>query len=209
MQPEIVKRHGYASEEYQVTTEDGYILAVFRLYNKNLSKDKLKSPVFLQHGFAINSASFVNTGKKSLGTNIHIITFNNLRKPFKSILAFLLADAGYDVWLGNFRGSFYSREHVSYKASQSEYWDFTRDELGIYDTFAQIKFVHDTTKKKIIYIGFSMGTTTSMIYSTSYPKLAEDKLKIIIGLAPVFLMPSTKTASRVLLWFWPYLEVNK
>jgi lysosomal acid lipase/cholesteryl ester hydrolase len=37
---------------------------------------------------------------------------------------YLLADAGYDVWLGNARGSTYSKKHVSLSTSDSKFWDF-------------------------------------------------------------------------------------
>lgn len=37
--------------------------------------------------------------------------------------AFLLADAGYDVWLGNYRGSEYSEGHTYLNISQKEYWN--------------------------------------------------------------------------------------
>lgn len=38
-------------------------------------------------------------------------------------LAYLLADAGYDVWLGNVRGNTYSR-HLRYTRKQKQFWDF-------------------------------------------------------------------------------------
>ena len=37
-------------------------------------------------------------------------------------LAFLLADAGYDVWMGNFRGNTYSKDHIDPTISKEDYW---------------------------------------------------------------------------------------
>lgn len=41
-----------------------------------------------------------------------------------SSLAFRLADSGYDVWLGNSRGSYYGRNHVYLPLDSAKYWDF-------------------------------------------------------------------------------------
>lgn len=41
-----------------------------------------------------------------------------------SLIAFRLADEGYDVWLGNMRGNTYSKAHVTYNPAQKEFWDF-------------------------------------------------------------------------------------
>lgn len=41
-----------------------------------------------------------------------------------SLLAFLLADAGYDVWLGNYRGTEYSEGHTHLNVTQRDYWNY-------------------------------------------------------------------------------------
>uniref|UniRef100_A0A1Y1LV43 Lipase n=1 Tax=Photinus pyralis TaxID=7054 RepID=A0A1Y1LV43_PHOPY len=161
--PDIARRHGYPIEIYNVTTSDGYILTVFRIPHGRLSNKTSKKPLFLQHGITLNAGSFLIIGKKSLG--------------------FMLADAGYDVWLGNFRGSRYSNNHTHLDHRSESYWNFSFHENGVFDLDAQINLISTVTRRKIIYVGFSMGTTAAYIYFSTYPD--QDKLKFFVGLAPV------------------------
>ena len=38
--------------------------------------------------------------------------------------AFILADAGYDVWIGNNRGTKYGMRHISLGHKDPKFWDF-------------------------------------------------------------------------------------
>ena len=40
-------------------------------------------------------------------------------------LAFVLANRGYDVWLGNNRGNKHSKRHIKYSTKDAAFWDFT------------------------------------------------------------------------------------
>jgi hypothetical protein len=42
--------------------------------------------------------------------------------------AFILAKAGYDVWLANLRGNKYSKRHAEYLATSEDFWDFGWEE---------------------------------------------------------------------------------
>tara|TARA_B110000285_G_C15047665_1_gene575215 strand:- start:775 stop:963 length:189 start_codon:yes stop_codon:yes gene_type:complete len=50
-------------------------------------------------------------------------------------LAYVLANAGYDVWLGNNRGNKYSRANTKLDPSKDKatFFDFSFFELGKYD----------------------------------------------------------------------------
>ena len=43
---------------------------------------------------------------------------------FQIVPAYRLADAGYDVWLANARGTKYSQDNINYSVDDNEYWDF-------------------------------------------------------------------------------------
>ncbi|KAF2882050.1 hypothetical protein ILUMI_24122 [Ignelater luminosus] len=162
---EIISKHGYPVEVHKVITLDGYILTVFRIPNY-YSKTPRREPVFLQHGWMSSAAFFVAHGKESL--------------------AFELADNGYDVWLGNFRGTEYSEEHVNLTVHDNDYWDHSADEIGMHDIPAQLELISQATGERgnIIYIGHSLGTTSALIYSSTYPKAAKHTVKLFILLAP-------------------------
>jgi len=91
--------NGYSWEKYDVTTEDGYILNLWRIPGRKGDDSADKAPVLLQ---------------PCLDCDMMVWVSNSADKA----PAFLLVDAGYDVWLGNNRGTRYGYSHVSMDPSQ-------------------------------------------------------------------------------------------
>lgn len=155
---------GYFLQTHWVTTEDGYILRMYRM-SKDPKFPLTNTPVLLVHGLTHSAITFVIA--------------QNVTAP-----AFRLADNDYDVWLLNTRGNFLSRLHTSLKASQKEYWKWCSNQIGIYDLPASIDYILENTQhKKINYLGHSQGGFVAL-HCFAYKPEYGDKVNIAALLAP-------------------------
>lgn len=160
----LAEKNGYRLETHNVTTADGYILNFHRIpKGKNVTSNG--RAVFLMHGIWESSDSWL------------------LQGPGKS-LAYLLADEGYDVWMGNARGNRHTLQHETLNSKSSKFWEFSWEEIGLHDLPAMIDYVIEVTKqKKIFYVGFSQGTTSYFVMTSMKPEY-NDKIKVMIAMAP-------------------------
>ncbi|ETN62986.1 hypothetical protein AND_005316 [Anopheles darlingi] len=122
---ELVEAAEYPIEKHVLTTKDGYILKLHRIPDPQQFPEEYVDPatsdddnllrfgptkafrgvVLLVPGAFSTAADFVVTGPENG-------------------LAYVLADAGYDVWMANVRGSRFARKNVQLTVAQSEFWDF-------------------------------------------------------------------------------------
>ncbi|XP_064619780.1 gastric triacylglycerol lipase-like [Lineus longissimus] len=162
----IITGYGYPIEEYETTTTDGYILAMQRIPHGRQKTDGPKPAVLVVHGLLGLATDFVsNAPNQSLG--------------------FILADNGYDVWLGNCRGNTYSRRHVKLKPDQEVFWDFSFDEMALQDLPAFVnKVISVTNESKISYVGYSEGTMMGFAGFSQNQTLA-NQVKAFYAMGPV------------------------
>nr|XP_026499165.1 lipase 1-like [Vanessa tameamea] len=175
--PDLVRKYNYPFEEHFVTTEDGYILGMHRIphgrVSYNVSGDR--PVVFLMHGWPTSSSDHVIMGP---GSGI----------------AYILADEGYDVWMGNTRGNSFSRKHISLNPDvpRNGFWEFSWDEIGERDLPAMIDYaLQHTGRSALHYIGFSQGTTVFFVMGSLRPEYNK-KIISMHAMAPVAYMEHVK-----------------
>jgi len=166
---QLISAQGYSVENHNVETSDGFILSIQRIpLGRNQVKSEAPRPVvFLQHGLLDSAATWViNFPRQSLG--------------------FILADAGFDVFLGNVRGNTYSSRNTKYKSNTREFWNLVDfDFMASIDLPTMINYVLKVTgQQSLVYIGHSQGTIMGFAGFPFQPELAA-KVDIFIALAPV------------------------
>ncbi|KAK8400725.1 hypothetical protein O3P69_002493 [Scylla paramamosain] len=86
-------------------------------------------------------------------------------------LAYVLADAGYDVWMPNFRGNTYSTNHVELDPADIKFWAFSWDDMAVNDVPNSIDYILATTgHEDLYYVGWSMGTTAFWAMMSELPE---------------------------------------
>lgn len=146
--------HGYAWEAVKVDTEDGFTLTTFHVTGKivdgqTVTREPTEAPLLIQHGLGTDAATWLYNYVKGVP------------------LPLQMYDAGFDVWLGNNRGTEYSQVHNKYTTADKEFWLYDWAEMGQYDSVANVTKVKELTGyEKILYLGYSQGTT-QMFYGLS------------------------------------------
>ncbi|XP_058834371.1 lipase 3-like isoform X1 [Topomyia yanbarensis] len=180
---DTIQAADYPANVHVVVTKDSYILKLHRIPDPALEEDtdddkvESESPtdndvatfrgvVLLMHGMFSTAADFVVTGPENG-------------------LAFILADAGYDVWLGNARGTRFSRKNLNLNPKSAAFWDFSWHEIGINDLPAMIDYILLHTKqRKLFYIGHNQGVTAMLALLSEKPAYNR-KIIAVTGMAPL------------------------
>ena len=170
---ELIRSYKYPFEEHEYQTEDGYLNMVHRIPGtirtlENAHEVFYGKPVVLyQHGLMDSAAGLCCNGETSI--------------------AFALADAGFDVWMNNNRGTTYSRKHTTLDPDKDDdYWDYSFQEMGKYDQPAVWNFILTKTgQQKLTYIGHSQGTSQMLAGACMNPDFFRQRANAIILCAPV------------------------
>eukprot|EP01105_Mastigella_eilhardi_P014564 TRINITY_DN3313_c0_g1_i4.p1 TRINITY_DN3313_c0_g1~~TRINITY_DN3313_c0_g1_i4.p1 ORF type:complete len:423 (+),score=103.94 TRINITY_DN3313_c0_g1_i4:73-1341(+) len=160
---------GYPAEVHRrVPTDDGYFLTALRLANPG------KPVVLFTHGLMTNGAAWVSN-----------LPHNDL--------AFMLYDAGFDVWVAHFRGTKDSLAHRYLSVHSQQYWDFSVTEYALYDLPAMLDLITaNAGQRSVILVGHSEGASSALAMLSLLPRYA-DTVSLLVALAPsAYLQHSTQ-----------------
>lgn len=180
---DLAGEEGFILEKYEVETEDGYVLNLWR-FNESLdtlTQTELSNrvPVLMVHGI-------MDTG------TFPMYNYRN------NSMAYVLFDAGYDVWSLSTRGTTYSMNHKTFTTDSEEFWDFSFSQIGQYDIPAAIDFILDghSIYSSVFLVGHSMGTTSIQALLTAHDRWNFDTSKVrgAVMLAPAIHIKGCQTA---------------
>ncbi|XP_039492172.1 lipase 3 [Drosophila santomea] len=178
---DIIASHNYPVETHTAFTGDGYILSIFRIpSSQRCDHDGPKPAVLLNHGMTGSADTWLLTGPRNG-------------------LPYMLADACYDVWLMNCRGTRYSRRHRTLKAWLFKFWRFSWHEIGMEDLPATIDHILAATNQESLhYVGHSQGCTALLVMLSMIPEYNERIRTVSLLAPPVFLKHSLSMGHKII-----------
>ena len=137
-------KEGYTWQPYEVETEDGWTLTLFRITGR-VGEDAENghwnsTPVLITHGLGMDAVNWAESN--GLGT----------------VWPLQLVDRGYDVWMASNRGTspYSDKNKNDDQWTEEQHWNFSFAEMGKFDQPAFIdKILEVTEEKKLTYIGYS------------------------------------------------------
>ena len=149
--------YGYSWEAVEVTTEDGALVTMFHVTGKHGSEwyksTRPEVPVLVMHGSFMDGATWLNALRapdfgESKNTPLPLFVWNE----------------GFDVWIGNQRGTRYSNPNND--DSGSVYWDRNIGSDAL-DTIAFIEKIKEATgKEKVNIVGLEHGNAQAIYAMT-------------------------------------------
>ena len=194
---------GYGWDKYPVLTEDGYTIAMIRLFKQGENRYSQidRPPVLIGHGLGMTSEAYLVKDDE-----------------FNYSPAIWALESGWDVWLANNRGtrfSIYEDEALGIDSTTNQYWDFEFTTMGRYDLPAMIDEILETTQNysKINYIAYSQGTSQMFYGLATNPDYFKDRINMFSAIAPVTNLshstdPLIVGASLIYAYLLPMIEEN-
>jgi pimeloyl-ACP methyl ester carboxylesterase len=165
---DIVREYGFAIERHDVTTEDGYILSLWRLRRSDQDQEPTGRPIlYMSHSSWYSPEHFLMHGP-NLSPAIY---FYNL---------------GYDVFLNNLRGSTYSRRHQNLDPdTDREFWAINFNHFEM-DQRANIQYILDMVQQEQLFVlAHAVGGTAMITGMSFYPEWYQQRVKTVALVDPV------------------------
>ncbi|KAF2147699.1 alpha/beta-hydrolase [Myriangium duriaei CBS 260.36] len=200
------RREGLDIETFQVQTEDGFIIELQHIYNPLTDQPSPAATRQPHSPTVFQSERHASPSRKSphrespngrppidaLPTRYPVLLLHGLLQSSgaycctgSSSLAFYLAKAGYDVWLGNNRCGFEPR-HTLLEYADPRMWSWNIRQMGVLDLSALVsRVLSQTGSPKLALVAHSQGTTQTLVAlaKEQRPELGE-KLSVFCALAP-------------------------
>ena len=227
-QSRLLCASGYPVEAHNVHTADGYVLRAFRIAHGRWGTPgeaatatppaRPRPVVVLQHCLLGSSLVYLCEGcAREHGANARPEAAQRAdamdASPGMAVsgadasrtLPGVLADAGFEVWLGNARGNVFSWRHERLAISSAAYWAFSFDELARYDTPALAQHAAQIAGvQRVAWVGHSQGGGQALAAAAAPWDVWRDEapaahIGAVVGLAPATYLEGVSSRAAELL----------